>query len=459
MPGTYAYITFAQLVTQLLARLDDYGGIYWTTSGAYSEAKIYLIEALRTWQAFSGYWRDRGHINGVTPGVVYIDLPSQLLSTNNVPDILNYNVKDQDLVAMIQYHLIEPATGNSWTGSDQFTLADVTNALQNRRNQLLEDTGLVAKNSIVNLIVSPPSGRVILTDDSIIDVRRVAWRAVAPSTEVIPLWPADEYTFQAFHADWNLNAETPSMHSVIGPPPLTLQLSPVPIASGSLELITVNAGANLDPTTGVLLGIPDNFSWVVKWGALADLLSRRGQAFDAARADYCQQRWQQAEELIRISPCAFTAAINEEMTFIQPIGDLDAFNPTWEETNGFPTQIGTAGFNLIALSPPPDSTQPYSVTLDVVRNAVIPSSDGDFIQLGREEVDAILDYAVHLAAFKMGGQEFLSTIPLYQNFVNHAGIYNDRLRGSSLYVAVMEMYTWQEAKIRPRRASDVQLSA
>ena len=458
MPGTYSYLTFAQLKTQFLARLDDYLGVYWINSGTYNEVGDYLIEALRTWQAYAGYWRDRGHLNGIAATQVFWDLPSTLLDATETTKILSYNVKDQDLVAMIQYHLIEPVTGNSWTGSDQFNLADLTNALQNRRNQLLEDTGIVVTNSTINLTVSPPSGRVPLPD-SVIDVRRVAWRAVAPSTDVIPLWPADEWAFSAFHPDWNLNAETPSMHSVIGPPPLTLQLSPVPIASGNLELITVNAGANLDPTTGVLLGVPDNFSWAVKWGALADLLSRRGQAFDPARAQYCQQRWQQAEDLIRVSPCVITGAINEIMTFVQPIGDLDAFNPMWEVTNGFPSQIGTAGFNMIALSPPPDSTQPYSFTLDVVRNAVIPSADGDEIQLGREEIDVILDYAVHLAAFKMGGQEFLSTVPLYQQMVDHATVYNDRLRGSSVYLSVMQMESWQEAKIRPRRESDVQLSA
>lgn len=456
MPGTYSYITFAQLKTQLLARLDDAGAVYWLNAGTYNEASMLLIEALRTWQAYSAYWRDRGHVNGITPSQVFWDLPSTLLDASSSL-MLQYTVTDQDLVAMIQYHLIEPVTGSSWTGSDQFTLADLTNALQNRRNQLLEDTGLVATHSTINLTVSPPSGRVPLSD-SIIDVRRVAWRAVAPSTAVIPLWSADEWAFSAFHPDWNLNAETPSAHSVIGPPPLTLQLSPVPIASGQLELITVNAGADLDPTTGVVLGVPDNFSWAVKWGALSDLLSKRGQAFDPLRQQYCEQRWQQAEEIIRISPCVLTAAVNEKMAFVQPVGDLDAFNTTWEETDGFPAAVGTAGFNLICLAPPPDNTQPYSITLDVVRNAVIPTADASQIQLGREEVDVILDYAVHLASFKMGGQEFLSTLPLFQNFVKHAAVYNDRLRGSSVYASTMQAETWGETKVRPRRESDVQLS-
>src|SRR5512146_2527213 len=186
MPGTYSYITQAQLKTQLLARLDDANAVYWTNTGTYDELTILLLESLRTWQAYSGYWRDRGHVNGITAGTVFFDLPSILLDASSAL-MLDYTIKDQDLVAMIQYHLIEPATGSTWTGSEQFTLTDLTNALQNRRNQLLEDTGLVTTLSTINLTVSPPSGRVPLSD-SIIDVRRVAWRAVAPSTAVIPLW-------------------------------------------------------------------------------------------------------------------------------------------------------------------------------------------------------------------------------------------------------------------------------
>lgn len=451
----YSYITFAQAKTQLASRLDDPSSVYWTATGAYNEIGNYIIEAMRTWQAYTGYWREKGQFN-VSQGQAFYDLPSKLKSTDGTVDLLAYNVTDQDLVAMIQYHLLEPATGSTWTGSEQWNLTELTNALQNRRNQILVDTGLVISHSTLNLGVPPPVGRVPLSDN-VIDVRRVAWRAVAPSTDVIPLWPSDEWSSSSFLPDWNLNANTPNSHSIIGPPPLTLQLMPVPIDVGKLEFLTVNAGADLNPAVGVLMGIPDNFAWGVKWGALADLLSIQGQPYDPTRAAYCQQRWEEAEEIIRINATVVTAAVDEKMTFVQPVGDLDAFNPTWEVTEGSPTQIASAGLNMICVAPPPDAT-PYSVSLDVIRNAPVPAVDGDFIQLGREELDAVLDYAQHLAAFKMGGQEFLATIPLYQRFVRQAGIYNDRLRGTSCYLSAMQGQSWSETKVRPRRESDVQLT-
>lgn len=49
------------------------------------------------------------------------------------------------------------------------------------------------------------------------------------------------------------------------------------------------------------------------------------------------------------------------------------------------------------------------------------------MQIGREDYDAILDYAQHLAAFKQGGMEFAMTIPLLNNFIRHCKLYNSKL--------------------------------
>ena len=92
-----------------------------------------------------------------------------------------------------------------------------------------------------------------------------------------------------------------------------------------------------------------------------------------------------------------------------------------------PTTIGMAGLNLIALYPPPNSGA-HAVTLDVVRNMPVPVADGDSIQVGREELDVITDYAEHLAAFKMGGQEFAVTQPCYERMVRMAMQQNVRWR-------------------------------
>jgi hypothetical protein len=83
-------------------------------------------------------------------------------------------------------------------------------------------------------------------------------------------------------------------------------------------------------------------------------------------------------------------------------------------------------------------------------------ADGDFVQLGREYLDALLNEAQHLAVFKSGGQEFADTVPLHQEFVKAAANYNDRLKAMQIYLAAIGAQSNAETKARPRRESDVE---
>ena len=68
-----------------------------------------------------------------------------------------------------------------------------------------------------------------------------------------------------------------------------------------------------------------------------------------------------------------------------------------------------------------------AAVLAVVRNAPLPVMDTDPVQVAREDLDAIIDYAQHLAAFKMGGTEFSDTVALYRRFLKQAALYNSKL--------------------------------
>jgi hypothetical protein len=105
---------------------------------------------------------------------------------------------------------------------------------------------------------------------------------------------------------------------------------------------------------------------------------------------------------------------------------------------------------MFAVSPPPDTAN-YSITLDVVQNAPVPVNAGDQLQLGREELDAIIGYAEHLALFKVGGAEFLSTTPLYDQMVRLAGVYNERLIAQVDFLGAMSDRAIREENLRPRR--------
>ncbi len=449
----YAYQNFGSLKIELSRRFNDLGNVYFKNPapapGVYNEIAMYLQEAFYTFQSLSGYWRQRDVFNTVA-GTAFYPLET------NLPALLSFNLTDRQMIAEIQYHLLEPADPTTWTGTTMYTLDDLTNSLQRRRNQFLSETGTVLTHTS-QVVVPTPIGREPLAD-TFIDVRRVAWKAALPKTDVIPLWRNDEWAYNAYQPGWSVNPDTPVSYSQIGTPPLQLQLSPVPIDAGEIDILSVQTGADFNPSlNATLLGIPDNLAWVLKWGTLADLFSKDGEARDNGRAAYCEHRWQEGCELARQFVTVVQAEINGLPVFVQSLADLDAFFPSWGVGTGSPTNVSMAGLNILGLARIPDAG-PYSVTLDVVRNAPVPVLDTDLIQVGREVLDAILGEAQHIAMLKQGGVEFQNTVPLHSNFVRQAAIYNDKLKAQSIYLNAIEGQSTKEGKEVPRRESDTSLS-
>jgi len=447
----YANTTLGQAKTQLAQLLGDETNVFWTAN----ELGVYITEALRTWGAMSLYWKERGTFSTTA------NQPFYLLQTQ-LPTQLAYTVTDQDLVESIQYSLLEPPTGNSWTGTDQFSLLDLTNAIQRRRNKFLVETGAVLSHS--NPVITPQvAGRYPIAD-TIIDVRRVGFQDSTSSTWNT-LWREDEWAFGAASAmTWANNAGAPQAYSVAVTPPVTLQIYPPPNNSGTLDLITVDDGAALNPSVGVILGVPDDFAWVVKWGALADLLGADGQARDPERSKYCEARWEEGLELARIYTSIAQLQVNGIPVYVCSLQELDSGNYNWRNAMGQPNLGAMAGQNLLVLAGNgqsgfglPDGV--YGISADVVRKAPIPTADGDFLQVGQEELDSILRYAEHIAAFKMAAYEFTSTFPQYKGFMKAASLVNERLLANAKNFAVLTDRTKLEDSRRPRRQQPEEVTA
>ena len=642
MPGSYTYLTKAQMRQALAARLDDPAMVYWVSA----ELDLYNAEALRTWQSETRYWRDTFSFN-TRPLSAPVNAFYDLTQVSNT--LIPFTLKDTDLESQMCYNLIEkqPSAG-VWQGTDQFTIYDLTQALQRRRDQFLVETGMVLTRQLVSGII-PPIGSVAL-DDSVIDLRHSAWLD-ALSGQWSTMWKSDEYREQALNFNWYTSPGIPTGASMTVQPPVRLQLLPPPLNPGELETLTVNAGAALDPTVGVLLGIPDDFTWVIKFGALADLLGQDGQARDPARAAYCESRWQEGIIAARAYTSVELAFINGSQVPVSSLFDLDTMQPGWQNSVGAQQIFALAGWNMLAISSPlntnvvlnslfednfqrpnedplsdggkwatvpgtdtlrafnnvcqesgflilnygtalytgvlpqdqfgqftlgtvddsagtglsfdifvrsdsgnvnlygfdiettsaqvpatvykangasiqtlatldpsvvavpgdtwtlaavgagpvtlylfrngtlvqtvVDNGPPIlggsagpamtgdeistahgtltdwqcggasvtsSITVDVVRNAPVPIADGDFVQLGREELDAVLDYAAHLACFKMGGAEFQATMRGLANFRRLALVRNERL-AAAVRSAAQPLWDkgWREERQRLRR--------
>ena len=225
------------------------------------------------------------------------------------------------------------------------------------------------------------------------------------------------------------------MYSIISSPPLTIQLIPIPAVPGTLEIICVQTPAALDSTSSSdLINIPDDHAHTPKWGALSDLLLRKGLAYDEVRGKYCQFQYDLGIRTAALRPVLVQTTIDGDLRLPSSVQDEDNYNPTWECVLGTPETPLTLGQNILALSPIPDDA--YTVICDVMRDAPIPAGLTTYIELGRQDLDVVIGYAQHLAAFKMGGQEFLSTMPLFESFYKRAAKYNRRLVELQDYIKV-----------------------
>lgn len=408
--GSFSTLTLATAQGLLAARLSDPNMVRWVQA----ELTSYLTEALRTWQALTGSTRGSATFTA-TNAVTFYDIPTVMKS------VRGYHVLATQLLTDLEYALLEPPTTNwaTWAGTPQFTLADLTTAVQQRRDRFLAETGAVLIHSLLPLAPPPPSGRFPLADGTLA-INRLSWKD-ALSGVVTPLLRDDEWGLNAYNAEWPQSATTPpAVYSVSATPPLTVQLAPPPLATGVVYALRVLAGAPVVPTNATLtLGIPDDWVWVVKWGALADLLSTDGLSLDSERAAYCEARWQQGLALAKVAPCVLTAKINNQPAQIDLLANADLYSASWQATPGVPTTVLLAGQTSIALSPPV-STGNYSVEVDLIPNMPVPVLQTDYIQVGMDTFDLLLDYAQHVALFKEGAGQIAASQGLLTRFLEAA---------------------------------------
>lgn len=410
----FSTITLSAARTALADRLADPSMVRWVSG----ELDVYLAEALRTWNAYTAAYRNRGTFQTASQ-VAFYDLATQ------IPALRGQTLTNRDLVVDLQYALMETPTTSwpTWAGTNQFDMDDLVGAITRRRDQFLRETGAILTELTQQVITPAPAGREVLPA-TVLAVRRAAWRS--SSGYITTLRRDDEWGADHYAPRWAQQMTAPPMtYSVAVTPPLRVQVIPPPQDTGALELLIVVAGADLAVASSTSLGVPNDWAWVIKWGALADLLGRDGLASDPARAAYCEARWQQGVQAATVAPVVLSGRINDRPCMVNSVSDADAFSPTWQSVPGVPQQLLTAGQNLLACWPPPGvlgAGGNYSVTVDVVANIPVPTTDQDFLQIDAGTLDPLLDYAQHLASFKEGPALVEQSSPLLERFLRTCGI-------------------------------------
>jgi len=435
----YAYLTFAQAKTALAQRLYEAGKVFFTDT----ELGLYVKEALQAFNAFANFYRQQFTFN-TTAGQTWYDI------TTASGTLRPISVTDLNLVNQIEYHLLEPQTATyplTWTGSLQFNVADILNAIQQFRDQLLSESGC----TITQGLTAAVSGRTTLAD-SVIDIRRVVW---IPNSglgyTVNALVPDDEWSTQSFEANFpSLAAGTPQTFRRSTEPPTSFDVDIQPAVAGNYDVLTVNAGATLSAAASTVLPVPNDWTWAIKYGALAQLLGRDNVAQDAYRSQYCDMRFKMATAAMQMTPALIAARLAGSPIDVESVTNADFYSANWQgAAAGAPTAIYYAGLNLIATNPKADGSGPYAIQCSVVQNMPLPATDGDFLQIGRDDVNAVLNYAQHISMFKCGGAEFAATGQLLKDFIRHCALYNSKLAGLSPYLEFLDGRGREDERLHP----------
>jgi hypothetical protein len=431
----YTWITYVQARQALAARLAiiwqaDPSNNYWGDA----ELGNYIVEALRTWSALTQIW-NADFVFSPTSQVWY-----NLSTLASSPRLRT--LTDTSLYTMMEYMLLEPPTGGTWTGTSQFSISDLSGALQRRRDEMIQASGCnVAQLS--PMLATPNTRRTIFVD-STLEPRRA--RFIPDSGSPTTLLREDTYAFDGFESGYMQTTGTPRAWSVIAGPPLAMNVDIAPNMGGTYDVLSLQAGLPFNPPAATLLGVPDDWAWLVKWGALSDLLGRDSEATDRQRADYCLKRYQDGLKIMKQSNWLLSATINGIPVDTPAVIDQDGFLAEWQNNPAAWPAVVTAGMDFLAPCPVGSA----SVSLICVGNAPVPVNNNDFVQVSRDVFDVILDYAQVLASFKMGGSEFAATKDLEKNFFMSAMATNKRLAKMGIFSDMLHLEGKRQDIEQPR---------
>lgn len=181
------------------------------------------------------------------------------------------------------------------------------------------------------------------------------------------------------------------------------------------------------------------------WGSFTGFYRQRSSVtFTSAQTDY---------PVTGVDPNCY-AVLRIDLTsgiHLDPVAieELGQFNPTWyNDTATAPTGWVPLGLNHIALYPV--LTGSVTTTVDNLYFAPLPANDSVFIQVGEEDMDAIIDYIQFAANIKVGGDELQVALQLLNNFLQQCAKYNSRLLNSAIFRRVLGMPSGGQVNQRPR---------
>jgi hypothetical protein len=133
--------------------------------------------------------------------------------------------------------------------------------------------------------------------------------------------------------------------------------------------------------------------------------------------------------------------VNNTPLTIGSLTELDLMRPTWRtETVASGGDVPTSAIiwapisiQRIAIWPALNSVIVNGLSVDGVSATPVLTEAGDFVDLGQELLDHLLNTVLHLLAFKIGGPTWRATLPSFHKFLQAAGEENGVLKANQRF--------------------------
>ncbi|MGC9293310.1 MAG: hypothetical protein ACP5EP_11420 [Acidobacteriaceae bacterium] len=491
----YSWLTQTDAINALLGRLNN--SAFWSAS----EAWVYLTEALRHWNGLTEQWNAQYFLENANGQWVNTGTQTGSPRLRTVTDQYLYN----QMCSM----LLEPQlNAGAWAGSSQFNLGNFQSALQKRTQEVIQaaSTNLVVLPPIQSNL--GPGTRFVTLPDTVLEPRRIRFMALmaqtignAPigSTSVtlssmtgiqagyvlegagiqsgtfiigiqanvatisqpttatlsqtqvqayfpITLTREDPISFQSFEPEYLQTVAFPKSWAIADEPPLGFYVDIAPTVPGYYEVLALVAGPTFSPPNASLLGVPDDWSMLPMYGALADVLGMEAESTDRARAAYCLERYTQMLEMVRDANWLLQTFLGGGVAYTTSLAQMDGLAIGWQESNSNLPSVVLAGTDMLA--PVPGTSQLMSAML--VGNAPLLDTTGVYVQVSRDDFEAVLNYAQHIATFKMGNDRFQATMPMLKDFYRAAVAVNARWATYGIFVRLLRREGEKQGLTEPK---------
>lgn len=489
----YTWLTQSAAISALQGRLNQ--SSFWLSA----ELWTCLVESLRHWNGLTEQWNTNLAITNAN---------GQWINTGTLTGSPRLrSVTDADLYSRMCYTLLEPQlNAGAWAGSTQFTLQQLQWSLLKRCQETIQQSSCNLA-LLGNINATPGVRTAYVLPDTALEARRNRFFALVLSTtatgssgasQVVvdsatgvangqsiqgtgfqdgtfvtgvsgttislslatsgtvsgavrffqPYWLTreDPLSFQSFEPSHLQTVGTPQSWTVVGEPPLSFWVDIAPNTPGYFEMLALNSGPTFDPPAASLLGMPDDWSMVPMYGALADVLAQEAESTDLQRAAYCLERYNDMRGMMQQSNWLLQAPSNGIVTPVTALADMDALAVNWQQSlNNLPTVV-VAGMDFFA--PAPGSS---SLALTVVGNAPLLDSTGTYVQVSRDDWQAILDYAQHVAMLKTN--DWPGSMSLLQSFYRAVVARNRRWETYGIFAKYLHLEGKKQERSQPKEVA------